>query len=599
MNTSGSEYDSENSSEYTSEDISENISEDISEDILEPEMPNNRRSANIDIINNNDSGSWSSTVAEEDPWSIDVDREEPYIDPWLELQNESRNIVRNAFTESLPENIEIDTTNDWNIFRNFLRPQSAIAIANSIIDTNTNTNNVWNDPVDDYRTPPLIDNIDQLADMINSYQNNTNIRYLPIDIDIDEDGDDEFIENEEVIDTDGAECHICLCDKNDKQILDKSINNLKVIPDNSIFASPCKKHFICKECFIKIALDFENNPINSTHSLIRCLYSGRDCVNDNGFFTYFNNNQVKRILNKEQYKLYIEHAERFKFPGFKLENCPSIRCHSRNLISIEDINSTSIGNLIIECTQTHYCEYRYCYNCKRRLREYQICCNICINLEDSSNPHSYNYFLIKEEEFRKIQSDYLYKQKEISVDMAVNHIKEIIYSSDSRFSIQCPVCLNHFYKSEKCAGLRHCGIERCYSCGKIQNELNQELNDHWSEIGNKGCPRFDNAYYWNEIANCEFECSENTYEDGCYNHELGECTNYKHETGIINMVNERKQAFIYNFLKSLLKNIRNSVIEEMKDILDKPFLDKVFLFIEKHNEHSGDYTPIVFIDKLL
>lgn len=434
------------------------------------------------------------------------------------------------------------------------------------------------------------ENIDQIADMVESYNNNVDIEYSLLT----------DIEDDEIIDLSGATCHICLCDENDKKVLDKSINNLKEIPDNSIFASPCKEHFICKECFVRIALDFENHPINSNHSLIRCLYSEKDCANEDGYFTYFNNEQVKRILNEEQYSLYLNHAERYNFPGFSLETCPAYYCRSKNLISNEEINTTPIGKLIIECHQSIYCDYRYCYNCKKYLENYQAHCTLCTSLDESNNPHSYNYFLIKKNDNMIItsQADYLYKQKEITVEMAVNHIKNILYDSDPRFSLQCPVCLNRFYKSEKCAGMRHCGIERCYSCGKIQDEFSQELNDHWSEIGNRGCPRFDNAYYWNEIANCNFKCSENLYEGSCYNHDLGECTNYKHENGISNMVNERKEAFIYNFLKSLLKDLRTSVLKEMEGILDVEFIKKVFLFLDENKQYNGDYTPIVFLDKM-
>jgi hypothetical protein len=123
-------------------------------------------------------------------------------------------------------------------------------------------------------------------------------------------------------------------------------------------------------------------------------------------------------------------------------------------------------------------------------------------------------------------------------------------------------------KSEQCNTLEHCGVERCYSCGRSGTRTNK-LGDHWDSSGIKGCPRFDHSFYWNVMAGCKFQC----IEGDCYNEELGDCDLESHKPGIEAMVMARKRAHIYHAIKSLLPSLRQTVLDKLWEIHDmRPYL---------------------------
>lgn len=427
------------------------------------------------------------------------------------------------------------------------------------------------------------------------------------------------------------QCVSCYSDFNDKKIILKKINNIDKLEKQTLFAGPCGEHFICYECLKTIALSFENHLINRNNSLIYCI--AQNCLTSSGIPVYFDHYQISKVLSLKEYTNYKEYAEIYEFPGFEIVRCPNIindfrnvyKCNTKNIIPVEKIKETPPGCLIIYCIQNRKCHNSFCYNCKQKIYSYHTKCDICFDNNEYNNPFGINRFLVKkevsEEELeiseelretsnqenkiikRKIleETDYLYRNNEITVDMALKYIKDIIDKSDetaNRFQIQCPYCLNFFFKTEKCSALKHCGIERCYSCGKIQEKNQRDLSDHWSASGINGCPRFDNEPYWNKDAECNFLCQDEI----CYSHEIGECQIEEHQPGIKNMIIERKKAFIYHFLKSLLKETRNKVLEKLDENiyenLSNTFLQKVFLFLESNPAYIKYYSPLVFMKEL-
>lgn len=423
-------------------------------------------------------------------------------------------------------------------------------------------------------------------------------------------------------------CYVCHSDQEDKKVLLYKINDIDKIEDNTIFAGPCGKHFICKECLKKVSLDFENHPINRNYSLIRCLNPDEDCITPSGINTFFDHLQIQKILTKEQFSMYYDYAEIYEFPGFEIIKCPyrllpytnrSVVCGAKNIITIEKINETPVGEMIVQCVQNPECNYRFCYHCKQTIRYSQTRCETCTTFSESQNPYSINYYLVKQPDIeikmdpilknsdqqevmtttRKIQeeTDYLYRNGEITKEIALSYIDKI-KSMDDKFFIQCPFCSEYFCKSDRCSALKHCGIERCYSCGKVQ-KLNHPngLGDHWSENGINGCPRFDYAPFWNNIAQCNFLCLEEGYDEKepCYGHYSGECQLEEHKEGIKNILEQRKNAFIYHFLKSLLKETRDDIIQELEE---KEYYKKVFDFLENNQEYLLYYSPLIFAEKI-
>jgi hypothetical protein len=166
----------------------------------------------------------------------------------------------------------------------------------------------------------------------------------------------------------------------------------------------------------------------------------------------------------------------------------------------------------------------------------------------------------------------LYRNEELTEEIVVAQIKDIVAAD--RLEIRCTECLTFMFKTEMCNTLEHCGIERCYSCGR-SGTTNKNLGDHWDSYGHKGCPRFDHSIFWNVMANCKFQCTEND----CYGSDVGDCKVKDHQQGIQNMIDARKKAHIYHAIKSLLPPLRQIV------------MDKLWL-----NDTIRPFMPICFAD---
>jgi hypothetical protein len=430
------------------------------------------------------------------------------------------------------------------------------------------------------------------------------------------------------IELDKVYCCVCIADSTERFVYYAKIGELNNIADNSMFLSPCGKHFICKECLKTVALDFENHPINNNYSLIRCLNSGDGCLTPEDIPYFFEHSDIRKVLTEEQYMMYITYAERYEYLGYDVIKCNKLniftgeRCDGKIAVVHDDIANTEEGYLLVECPETVTCGNRICYNCRNYVSYMYDACKNCSNLHEYDNPFALNKFLIKEtdeeitllkqngaldqQEFalvsRKVneESDYLYRNCDITVDIALSYIYKILYDDQDKISLQCPICLNYFYKSEKCSALKHCGIERCYSCGKIQNKSNIfGIGDHWSEMGVNGCPRFDTAPYWDHYARCEYMCSDEVYNSNyCHSHIKGECSKAEHKFGKTRLNHERKQALVYHFLKSLLPDLREEVFNNVEDVMNTGFMRSVFRFLDNNKKYINYYTPLTFLTLL-
>ena len=217
-------------------------------------------------------------------------------------------------------------------------------------------------------------------------------------------------------------------------------------------------------------------------------------------------------------------------------------------------------------------------------RQIQRPIRITIDEESDNNSLTYN------------EEEYLYKNKDITVDIAMEQILNLIYDSNSYMI--CCICKLSLYKTEKCNGLSHHNLERCYACGRIGFKL-RGLGDHWSDQGINGCFRFD---YENFVSTYvpRYYCSDST----CSNHDSGDCKDVDHQDGIQDLHNLRKTAYVYHCIKSLLPNIRYEVYDKLFDLLKNTsyinFLPykQTFLILEQHKSRSSDYTENIVYEQL-
>lgn len=333
-------------------------------------------------------------------------------------------------------------------------------------------------------------------------------------------------------------------------------------PSDTLLWSACHIHCICKGCLVKIATSFgQAHPIGHEHPMIKCPYPFEDCLFDDGQPNYFSHAAIERLLSDADKSRYVTHAAKFQFPGYELVSCPRPianggKCNAGILVPIADIRSSQPGALIMFCDQTAQCQRRSCYHCHGLIQRGVDRCDVCIAATENTNPSAENHYFYRPNKRAGDGQPVLLRNEEITTQLAVEQIMEII--SSDRLESRCVECLTVLQKTEQCNTLEHCGIERCYSCGR-SGTPNQKLGDHWDSMGVSGCPRFDHSVFWNVIADCRFRCTEGT----CYNDELGDCNVSEHAVGIRAMIDARKNAHVYHALKSLLPPLRMSTVRAL------------------------------------
>lgn len=390
----------------------------------------------------------------------------------------------------------------------------------------------------------------------------------------------------------------------------------KTIPNDILLLSCCNKHYICINCLKRFVNNYENHPINENNSHIYCPYPFEECLNKVGFKNIFIHSDIHKILKtEEELNNYIIHSNQYEFPGYTIIKCPMTiidnkLCGANILIENEYLKIKGKGEIILQCDQNNACLRRFCLTCKKTI-SYQSVCYECIISYENENPRMYNYFLnkkqkiineIKHAEFSLenpyFENEYLYINGEITKEIAVKQILELIENVDSYMI--CPICKVSLYKTEKCNGLSHHNIERCYACGRIGYKI-KGLGDHWSPNGISGCYRFDtDEFIKNNIKN--YLCLDSI----CTNHELGDCSNPEHKDGINEIFKSRKKAYVYHTLISLLVDIRYDVYDELYNILknkDENLLEflpykQTLKIIEIKKDRLKDYTEDIVYETL-
>ena len=361
--------------------------------------------------------------------------------------------------------------------------------------------------------------------------------------------------------------------------LEKRYFKNSIIPDEILVLSCCKVHYICIGCMRKLINNYENHVINENNSHFSCPYPFQECVTEIGFKNVFDHNSIEKIcISESEWVNYTIQAERFAFPGFTIVKCPLnvsvYRCNAKVLVENNLIKTVSVGDLIVECSQNEKCLKKFCFSCKQLIHYYQDNCYECKTSYENENPNVYNYYFNKDlidfdhkditwgfdenESTIFDESEYLYLNKEITVEIATKQILSTMKNIQNQ--IICGICKISLYKTEKCNGLSHHNLERCYSCSRIGYPI-RGLDDHWSLGGLDGCFRFDNDSFVKKYIP-EYICNDSV----CSNHEKGDCMINEHQIGIEKLNIIRKGAYVYHMLKSLLGDIKFQVYDHLYNI---------------------------------
>lgn len=133
---------------------------------------------------------------------------------------------------------------------------------------------------------------------------------------------------------------------------------------------------------------------------------------------------------------------------------------------------------------------------------------------------------------------FLYKHEEVPANVVAQRVS-FIRESDT-LPIPCTQCGVMMHKTTQCNALKHCGVERCWICGRI--DIPSIDTDHW-----KQCPRFDTDVRWKSIAP-HYVCKEGE----CYSDEY-DCVMKAHEQGRREVLEYRR----HRQLTALLNSIQN------------------------------------------
>lgn len=421
------------------------------------------------------------------------------------------------------------------------------------------------------------------------------------------------LEDEMDLDIDTS-CCVCFTEfSNINEIYTLTDIPLDCINDDTLIKSACNKHFICIKCLYTIVTDYINHPINEHNSHVYCPYPFQNCVTPAETRNVFEHEAILKILKNEMEKQqFMEHAGRFAFPGFTIINCPcyyydqtqtnSILCNHAVFIENELIKTADIGDLVIQCHQNEKCCKPFCFHCRKEIMSrFDRECRTCKLFCENENPNILNRYIIKENSIDQItyddeslgttyfdETDYLLYNRDITKEYALEYIEKLIHHN---VHCVCPICKIHLHKTEKCNGMRHHNVERCYACGRIGTRTGGLHNNHWNTEGISGCFRFDYDRFVT-LYIPEYKCN-----DRCQSHDNGDCQLPDHIEGIQKMAKIRQRAIIYHFIKSLLPNLRYDILQTLYDkytLVPTAYellpYKQTFVFLEEFKEIHLDYS---------
>lgn len=329
-----------------------------------------------------------------------------------------------------------------------------------------------------------------------------------------------------------------------------------------IVATGCSSaHCVCLQCMHRMATSFAGGHlVNAEHPMIRCPYPFGACVApETGTPNYIPHAHVERLLTEPEKAQYRAHCERFQFPGFELMRCPrpftNGPCNAGILVPLERVRRARPGELVVLCDQTAECWRKTCYHCRGLVRRDHRACLSCVDASENENPGAMNRYFYRPGKVAGDGQPPMYRNEELSEHLVVAQILELCRAE--HLELRCLECLTFMYKTEQCNTMEHCGLERCYVCGR-SGTRSQPLGDHWDSRGARGCPRYDTSMFWNAIG-CEFVCEEGR----CYGDVIGPCAIPEHQPGIKSLVYCRKRGHVYHALRSLLPGLRELVLHKL------------------------------------
>ncbi|AVK75819.1 hypothetical protein pneo_cds_212 [Pandoravirus neocaledonia] len=412
----------------------------------------------------------------------------------------------------------------------------------------------------------------------------------------------------------GVECSICMRDDGNvlwDTAMDRpaTLRDLWVDPgrsalvpdgtrleDDTIVVNPCREtdHAVCVGCMRAVLLNPGRPPVGLERAAVGCV--SLDGESRCAATSYDEARVFGAVLEPSEAAHLTALYERHRFPGMEVVTCPLhilvdrtaqqarrrgprvdvLPCGAECMIEHASVSRADRGHLVITCTQNSRCGGSFCYHCRSRLPAGATRCGRCVRVSERDNPDGVNRYFCRPALVASASKDdvagsggqpawlasgggadaHLLRNREVTEEVAVDQIERVM--SMDRVAQPCYRCGVPLLKSTECNGLSHCGVQKCYMCGRNALAGGHLESDHWDADGATGCPRYDHHAYWRRMKTAPFVCSEGR----CYN-DAAECTVPAHRAGIEAMHAERRVWHVWGMLRSLSHDLGERVMARL------------------------------------
>lgn len=366
--------------------------------------------------------------------------------------------------------------------------------------------------------------------------------------------------------------------------------------DDAIVVNPCRDvdHAVCVGCIRTVLLNPGRPPVGLGRAAVGCV--SLDGESRCASTSYGEARAFGAVLGPSEAAHLAALYERHRFPGMELVACPLhivvdrtaqstrrrgprvdvLPCGAECMVEHASVSGAVRGHLIITCTQNPRCAGSFCYHCRSRLPAGATRCGRCLRVSERDNPDGVNRYFCRPALVASASKDdvagsggqpawlasgggadaHLLRNREVTEEVAVDQIERVL--SMDRVAQPCYRCGVPLLKSTECNGLSHCGVQKCYMCGRNALAGGHLESDHWDANGATGCPRYDHHAYWRRMKAAPFVCSEGR----CYN-DAAECTVPAHRAGIEAMHAERRVWHVWGMLRSLSHGLGERVMARL------------------------------------
>jgi hypothetical protein len=355
------------------------------------------------------------------------------------------------------------------------------------------------------------------------------------------------------------------------------------LPDDVVLANPCRRpdHMVCVACARVMLLNPGRPPVGYDRAVVGCLsLEGETRCSGASAASYDDPRCFALVLDPVEVERLVRLYDRHRFPGMEIVACPlevavgrptpdrparlaTVPCGAECIVERTRVTAAARGRLIVACTQNPRCAGAFCYHCRRRVGVGAAQCPRCTQARERDNPDGVNRYFCRPDLLRAPTASashpaemppwmgqaltpdaHLVRNRDLTDEAVIEQVERVLGAD--RVAQPCYRCGVPLLKSTQCNALSHCGVEKCYMCGRNSLAGGHLEAGHWDPEGRQGCPRYDHHAYWRQRMQPAFVCIEGQ----CYSDAV-ECVVASHQPGIAAMHGERRAWHVWGMLASL------------------------------------------------